>query len=241
MEYKMNVELTYKEVWQTLNALDLSEYHDKKGNFTYLSWTDAWQILQEQYSFATYEFMPETYEENGTVMSHCIVRIGNLERYMWLPCMDNRNNSLTNPTTRQISDTRMRCMVKCLAMFGLANYIFRGEDLPDAAKDEAEAKVVEESKPEPDQYRFIRETGSVIGTYVDEVIFMKKALVEFLGTTKTGGEPTTEQILLYEANKDEIKKASESANKKDQTAYQQLIEKYESLPEDTDEQGEQSD
>ena len=151
MEYKMNVELTYKEVWQTLNALDLSKYHDKKGNFTYLSWTDAWQILQEQYSFATYEFMPETYEENGTVMSHCIVRIGNLERYMWLPCMDNRNNSLTNPTTRQISDTRMRCMVKCLAMFGLANYIFRGEDLPDAAKDEAEAKVVEESKPEPDQ------------------------------------------------------------------------------------------
>ena len=30
----MNVELTYKEVWATLNALDLSEYHDKKGNFT---------------------------------------------------------------------------------------------------------------------------------------------------------------------------------------------------------------
>ena len=241
MEYKMNVELTYKEVWQTLNALDLSEYHDKKGNFTYLSWTDAWQILMEQYSFATYEFMPETYEANGTVMSHCIVRIGNLERYMWLPCMDNRNNSLTNPTTRQIQDTRMRCMVKCLAMFGLANYIFRGEDLPDAAKDEAEAAVVKEEEPTPDQYRFVSDTGSVIGTYIDEAMLMKNALINFLGTTDTGGEPTKEQILLYEANKNEIKKASESANKKNQTAYTQLIEKYESTPEETDEQGKQSD
>ncbi len=241
MEYKMNVELTYKEVWQTLNALDLSKYHDKKGNFTYLSWTDAWQILMEQYPFATYEFMPETYETNGTVMSHCIVKIGNLERYMWLPCMDNRNNSLTNPTTRQIQDSRMRCMVKCLAMFGLANYIFRGEDLPDAAKDEAEAKVVEETKPEPDQYRFVKDTGTVIGTYVDEAQYMKEALKVFLNTKDTDGVPTNEQILFYQANQEEIVKASEKANKKDQSAYQQLIEKYEPTPEDTDEQGEQSD
>tara|TARA_R100001510_G_C7604732_1_gene170251 strand:+ start:45 stop:425 length:381 start_codon:yes stop_codon:yes gene_type:complete len=126
-------------------------------------------------------------------------------------------------------------------MFGLANYIFRGEDLPDAAKDKAEAAVVKEEEPTPDQYRFVSDTGSVIGTYIDEAMFMKDALINFLNTTDTGGEPTKEQILLYEANKDEIKKASESANKKDQTAYTQLIEKYESTPEETDEQGEQSD
>ena len=155
--------------------------------------------------------------------------------------MDNRNNSLTNPTTRQIQDSRMRCMVKCLAMFGLANYIFRGEDLPDAAKDEAEAKVVEESKPEPDQYRFVKDTGTVIGTYVDEAQYMKEALKVFLNTKDTDGIPTNEQILFYQANQEEIVKASEKANKKDQSAYQQLIEKYESIPEDTDEQGEQSD
>ena len=33
---------------------------------------------------------------------------------------------------RKISDTRMRCLVKCAAMFGLAHYIYAGEDLPQA-------------------------------------------------------------------------------------------------------------
>ena len=28
-------ELTYKEVWNTLTQIDVSDYTDKKGNFTY--------------------------------------------------------------------------------------------------------------------------------------------------------------------------------------------------------------
>ena len=62
--------------------------------------------------------------------------------------MDNNNKSLTNPTTRQIQDSRMRCLVKCLAMLGLANYLYRGEDLPDANKDAEEAQVIQEVEPE---------------------------------------------------------------------------------------------
>ena len=146
----------------------------------------------------------------------------------------NKTSALENCETSAIG--------RALANLGMHGGEYASSFEVDNAKhNKAEAKRKKETKLEPDQYRFIRETGSVIGTYVDEVIFMKKALVEFLGTTKTGGEPTTEQILLYEANKDEIKKASESANKKDQTAYIQLIEKYESIPEKTDEQGKQSD
>ena len=121
-------ELTYKEVWQTLNAEDLSEFHDKKGNFTYLSWTDAWERLMRIYPFATYEFLPETYEQNGSVMSHCTVRIGNLERSMWLPCMDNKNNAINQPNSRQTNDSKMRCLVKCLAMFGLGLDVYGAKE-----------------------------------------------------------------------------------------------------------------
>jgi len=51
---------------------------------------------------------------------------------MWLPVMDNRNNSIQNPTSRAISDQKMRCLVKAIAMHGLGHYIYAGEDLPKA-------------------------------------------------------------------------------------------------------------
>ena len=54
---------------------------------------------------------------------------------MWLPVMDNRNKAVVNPTSRDVSDARMRCLVKCIAMFGLGHYIYAGEDLPLAVLD----------------------------------------------------------------------------------------------------------
>jgi len=132
---------TYSEVWEVLNNINLNNKTDKKGNFTYLSWTDAWLQMMTHFPDLTYEFFPETYESNHTVMTHCAVRIGSLERTMWLPVMDNRRNSIANPTTREIQDTRMRCLVKCLAMYGLGNYIYRAEDFPDPEKDKAEREA----------------------------------------------------------------------------------------------------
>ena len=52
-------ELTYKEVWNTLTQIDVSDYTDKKGNFTYLSWGVAWLELMKVYPQAQYEFLPE--------------------------------------------------------------------------------------------------------------------------------------------------------------------------------------
>ena len=50
---------------------------------------------------------------------------------MWLPVMDFKNNSKASPTSREISDARMRCLVKAIAMHGLGHYIYAGEDLPE--------------------------------------------------------------------------------------------------------------
>ena len=97
------------------------------------AWSDAWKILMDHFPFATYDFQPETYEANGTVMSHCSIKL-TFRKNMWLPVMDSRNNSIQNPSTRQIQDTRMRCLVKCLAMYGLGAYIYRGGNFPTPPK-----------------------------------------------------------------------------------------------------------
>lgn len=82
------------------------------------------------YPTASYRFDPPVFFENKTCEVWCHATIEGIERSMWLPVMDNKNLSVINPTSRDISDCRMRCLTKCLAMFGLGHYIYAGEDLP---------------------------------------------------------------------------------------------------------------
>jgi hypothetical protein len=50
--------------------------------------------------------------------------------------MDNRNNAVKEPDSRDINDTKMRCLVKNIALFGLGHYIFTGETAPAPAVQE---------------------------------------------------------------------------------------------------------
>ena len=109
-----------KQVWETLSKIDCGEHAETKGNgsfkLTYLSWTWAWATLMEHYPESEYSFANEGRLDNGTVEVGvtATIRDGDkvLERFMWLPVMDHKNNSVQNPTTRQISDARMRCLTK---------------------------------------------------------------------------------------------------------------------------------
>ena len=117
-------------VWANLSALDVSQHIEKKGNLSYLSWAWAWGELMGIYPESTYEFKEPYLYENKSCEVWVTVTIEGLSRDMWLPVMDYKNKAVANPTSRDISDTRMRCLVKCLAMFGLGHYIYAGEDLP---------------------------------------------------------------------------------------------------------------
>jgi hypothetical protein len=69
---------------------------------------------------------------------------------MWLPVMDFRHKAIANPDARAISDAKMRCMVKCFALFGLGHYIYAGEDLPPGDDNEKNiSQKAKPSKPEP--------------------------------------------------------------------------------------------
>ena len=120
--------------WKTLSAIDVSKNIEKKGNLSYLSWAWAWSTLMEHYPDSNYTYCPPSFLENGTCEVNVSVTVKEKTHSMWLPVMDNRNKAVPNPTSRDISDARMRCLVKAIAMHGLGAYIYAGEDLPQAVQ-----------------------------------------------------------------------------------------------------------
>lgn len=122
-------------VWKTLSAIDCSKNVEKKGNLSYLSWAWAWQTLMEHYPDSTYTFSDPMTLCGDTVEVSVSVTVKGATHTMWLPVMDNRNKAIVLPTARDISDARMRCLVKAIAMHGLGIYIYAGEDLPSSVQD----------------------------------------------------------------------------------------------------------
>lgn len=118
-------------VFKTLASIDVNKHTSKKGKFTYLSWTWAWATLMEKYPESTYEFLPNEIHNDESVTVHCKVTVEGISRTMWLAVMDNNNRAIKNPSSTDIANNKMRCLVKALAMFGLGHYIYAGESMPE--------------------------------------------------------------------------------------------------------------
>ena len=117
-------------IWKTLSVIDVNKNTKKVGRFTYLSWSWAWATLMEYYPQAEYKFEPPIFFGDGSCEVWVTIHIGETNHTMWLPVMDHKNNPIKNPDSRKISDTRMRCLTKCMAMFGLGHYIYAGDSYP---------------------------------------------------------------------------------------------------------------
>jgi len=135
-------------VWADLSAINVNDHVQKKGQLSYLSWTWAWSTLMSKYPESYYVF-DDRKQDDGSMMVECVLTVHQGEevatRTMWLPVMDHKNKAIINPDTRAVSDTRMRCLVKCMAMFGLGFYIYAGEDIPTAEK-EAQSQPIDKAK-----------------------------------------------------------------------------------------------
>ena len=151
--------LSYKDIWETLSKINVSEHTEKKMNLTYLSWAWAWGVLMEHYPEATYRFyedenhVPFVSMPDGTCEVRCKVVIGELVREIWLPVMNNKNQqAVINPNSFQVNTAKMRCLTKCLGIWGLGHYIYAGEDLPqgeEVKEEKAVGKKVEPVKRAP--------------------------------------------------------------------------------------------
>lgn len=92
------------------------------------------------------EFWPYS---DGTGEVRCkltiVDELGDITRTLSLPVMDYKNMAIPNPTARDVNDAKMRCLVKCIALFGLGLYIYAGEDIPKRT----ELRTTPEAKPAP--------------------------------------------------------------------------------------------
>ena len=157
-------------IWKALSKIDCSGKTMEKGGLTYLPWNQAVTYMMDNYPDYTVKWhgttdennvtRDVTYYEGGTAMVNCTVTIGEVKRECWLPVMDYKNKAIAHPSSRDISDAKQRCLVKCFALFGLGIYIYRGDAVPEdvtpvtpvtppkkKAKKKAVAAPKEESPP----------------------------------------------------------------------------------------------
>ena len=205
---------TYAAVWDILSKIDCSKHAEKKNGLTYLSWAWAWGIMMEHFPQATYEFLTEEFDDAGTCTVWCRVKIADnyediryttLERIMWLPVMDYKNKAIAHPDSRAVSDTRMRCLTKCLAMYGLGHYIYAGEDLPTQAEPAVEEKPAPKKSPAKKATPEKADNVTPIGGIPDTIANEEEAdgVLQFLCSTADTFATATEDDLIdfWKSNK----------------------------------------
>ena len=141
-----------------LRKINVNNKTEAKDGLTYLSWAWAWDTFKQHCPDATYTIKKDHmglpyFESTAGAMVYTEVTVENVMHEMWLPVMDGKNKAMkAEPYTYMVRDfktkqqvektveaftmfdvnkTLMRCLVKNLAMFGFAIYIYAGDDLPD--------------------------------------------------------------------------------------------------------------
>ena len=158
--------MEFKEIWDTFSQIKKEDLPiAKKGNMNldYLSWAHALHLAIDSFPNLTFHCDKEKSYDDGSMMVFASVTIEENTREMWLPVMDNKNNSIINPSSRQVSDNKMRCLVKCLALFVLGLNVYAGEDLKyldeetPAPKPKKKAPAKEPKAKEPDDLKLVSE------------------------------------------------------------------------------------
>lgn len=132
----------------SLLKLNVNDHTEKKNGLTYLSWAWAWAQALKADPAATYavntwvvDGKPNLYiNVNGTAMVSVSVTLGDRVRTCLLPVMNHRNQPISDPDAFQVNTAIMRCMTKCLALFGLGLYVYAGEDVPEDSEEKKEVK-----------------------------------------------------------------------------------------------------
>ena len=145
----MNQETNY---FARLNAINVSAHIEKKGGFSYLSWPYAVAQLRladptASWTVVRFNGLPYLATEAG-VFVEVAVTVQGITLSQIHPVLDGRNRPLMAPNAFDINTSIQRCLVKCIALFGLGLYIYAGEDLPQPAADAANDPAAE-PKTEP--------------------------------------------------------------------------------------------
>ena len=131
-----------KSVFNELNKINVNNFTEKKGTFTYLSWAWAVRELLQVSPDATWEIHEWGLEGNRQpymkTEAGCFVKVtvtvNNIERTQVHPVLDHRNKTIEEPDAFQINTSIQRCLAKAIGLHGLGLYLYAGEDLPTPPK-----------------------------------------------------------------------------------------------------------
>jgi len=119
--------------FQELYKIDVMPYLEKKGQFSYLSWSHAERLLYERHPDAKVETkrfngMPYLETPYGFFVEVAIT-INGYEKSEMLPVYDNRYNVIMHNDldAADILNSIQRCKVKALARHGLGLKVYEGE------------------------------------------------------------------------------------------------------------------
>lgn len=139
---------------QGRNALKYLSWSEAWGEFVKVYPDAVYEVVKNE------KGLPYFYDESGA-MVYVKVSANGLTHEMWLPVMDGANKAMKDkPYTYQVNEyvngaktghmidksvdaytmfdinkTIMRCLTKCLAMFGLGLYIYNNEDMPEVIEE----------------------------------------------------------------------------------------------------------
>lgn len=118
------------KTFNELRLINVNEHTERKGKFTYLSWTWAVDQLLQNDPSATWTFGDPVYF-NESVMVFCSVNAFGKTMTCQMPVLNNMNKAIANPNAMDVNTAMMRCLTKTISLFGIGLYIYAGDDLPD--------------------------------------------------------------------------------------------------------------
>ena len=147
-------------VFQRLSEIDVSHMTERKGQFTYLSWTHAWKAVKDSYPDAV--FVKTVYTDNqnnqlpfmrdtkGNTWVGVAVSIEGITVEEVFPVLNNRNQAMQFPDSFAVNTAHQRCLTKALAYHGLGINVYAGEDLP---MESSNVEVLDEYKDKADSFK----------------------------------------------------------------------------------------
>ena len=186
------------KTFKNLSEINVNENTEKKGKFTYLSWSHAWRYVQKNSDSASFELHDDIVYPDNTREVRCSVTIDGVTHTMWLAVTDHNNRAIKNPDARAVGDSRMRCLVKAIALHGLGLYIYAKEGVPEREPDPEPQKKPQSKNPdisvhplEPEVQTFelyehngnLRDTFNVPGHYTDAYLKLLEGYSKWTGCT----------------------------------------------------------
>lgn len=123
--------------------INVTEHIEKKGQFSYLSWSVMVDELKKLDPMAHWSFSDPLTLPCGSMMVFCELKALGAVTNMQMPVLDFKNNAIKNPTTMHLNTAMQRCLAKAISCHtGIGLHVYKGEDLPpDDVKKADDARI----------------------------------------------------------------------------------------------------